>query len=138
MLPRPHRLSKKKDVERVSRTGRPVFASLLTLRALPNRLPRSRFAVVAGLKVSKHATVRNLVKRRIREALRREHLPAVSPGWDVAVYAKPNIVGTSYRQIADMLGSTLRRAGILLRPQHNQGARHATRIPTPPRPPMGR
>ncbi len=115
MLSRAHRLHNRRDVERVSRMGRPVHAPSITVRAVPNRLGRTRATVVAGLKASKRATVRNRVKRLVREALRR-HLPSIRTDADLVVYVKPVAVGKSYRELADEVGRTLGRAGLLRGP----------------------
>lgn len=113
MVPRAHRLSAQKDVERVSRRGRPVFVRLLTVRALPNHLPVTRATAVAGLKVSKRSVLRNRAKRLIREAFRREMLPHARPGFDVVIHAKPDIVGKTYHEVADDLGRAMGKAGLL-------------------------
>ena len=115
MLPRPHRLSKQRDVERVSRMGRPVFGPYLTIRAVPNKTGRLRATVVAGLKVSKRSNVRNRVKRLIREVIRR-HLSSIRTDADLVVYVKPHAVGKHHRELADEVGRTLGRAGLLRGP----------------------
>lgn len=112
VLPRAHRLTAKRDVERVSRMGRPVFTPNLTIRAIPNRIGCLRTTVVAGLKVSKRSNVRNRVKRLIREALRR-HLPSIRTDADLVVYVKPSAVGKHYRELADEVGRALDRARLL-------------------------
>lgn len=114
MLTRANRLSRKRDVERVSR-GRPVHAPHLTLRVAPNRLGVVRATVVAGLKVSKRATIRNRAKRIARETIRR-HLAAIQPGTDLVVHLKPSAVGVSYRVISYELGMTMDKARILRAP----------------------
>jgi ribonuclease P protein component len=115
MLPRPHRLSAQRDVKRVSSCGRPVFSSNFTIRCAPNRIGRLRATVVAGLKVSKRSTVRNRVKRLIREAIQR-NLVSIRADADLVVYAKPAAVGKSYQQLAEELGRALSRAHILRGP----------------------
>lgn len=120
MLSRPHRLSKERDVKRVSSQGRPVFGPNLTIRVLQNRASCLRATVVAGLKVSKRATIRNRVKRLVREALRR-HLVSLRPDVDLVIYAKPSAVGKSYRQLAEELGRALDRAHILRGPWGDNG-----------------
>ncbi|MBI4434040.1 ribonuclease P protein component [Candidatus Uhrbacteria bacterium] len=112
MLPRRHRLHIARDVQRVSRTGRPVAALDLTIRFLPNRLPIVRATVVAGLKVSKRSTKRNRAKRLIREVLRR-HLPSIRPGMDLVITAKPSILGKEYADISAEIGNALHRAHLL-------------------------
>lgn len=120
MLPKPHRLSQKRDVERVSRTGRPVFAPNLTIRAIPNRAGCLRTTIVVGLKVSKRSNVRNRVKRLIREVIRR-HIPSIRSDADLVVYVKPSAVGKHYRELADELGMVLDRARILRGPWGDNG-----------------
>ncbi|MBI4450110.1 ribonuclease P protein component [Candidatus Uhrbacteria bacterium] len=115
MLPKTHRLHIQRDVERVSRAGRPVFAPNMTVRFVANRVGRTRMTVVAGLKVSKRSNQRNRAKRLLREAFRR-HRSSVVPGVDLAIYAKPSIIGKTYGVLADELGRTLARANLLARP----------------------
>ncbi|MDO8425042.1 MAG: ribonuclease P protein component [bacterium] len=115
MLPAQHRLRNKRDVERVSRKGRPAFARTLTVRHVANNLPVVRATAVAGLKVSKRATQRNRVKRLIRESLRREFLTRIPPGHDIVVYAKKELIGKTYQEVVDELGYALRKAGLLKR-----------------------
>ncbi|MBI4434949.1 ribonuclease P protein component [Candidatus Uhrbacteria bacterium] len=122
MLPRSHRLSKQRDVERVSQMGRPVFAPHLTIRAVPNRIGRPRATVVAGLKVSKRSNVRNRVKRLVREVIRR-HLPSIRTDADVVIYVKPHAVGKHYRELADEVGRALDRARLLRGPWVDKGVK---------------
>lgn len=119
MLQRANRLTTKRDIERVSRMGRPVHAPNLTIRAIPNRLNLPRATVVAGLKVSKHSTKRNRVKRLIREAIRR-NLAVIHPNADLVVYAKASIVGKNYHAVSEELGRALAKCGILRGPWNDK------------------
>ncbi|MDO8599103.1 MAG: ribonuclease P protein component [bacterium] len=112
MLPRANRLSAKRDVERVSRMGRPVFAPDLTVRCVPNRVGHIRMTVVAGLKVSKRSNERNRAKRLVREAIHR-NLAVIHPNADIVVYAKSSIVGKDYRTVSGALGRAFTKAGLL-------------------------
>lgn len=114
MLARPYRLTTTRDIERASR-GRPAHAPHLTVRAAWSGRPHTRVTIVAGLKVSKRANVRNLVKRRMREAIRR-HWGAILPGADVVIHAKPTAVGIGYHTIAYEIGNALYRAKLLRSP----------------------
>lgn len=114
MLPRAHRLTEKRDFERASR-GRPVNVAHLTIRAVPNNRRSTRVGVVVGLKISKRATVRNLVKRRLREVFHR-HLASIRPGADIVVHVRPSIVGVSYAELASEAGSALHRYQLLAGP----------------------
>lgn len=112
MLTTAHRLTRSADVERVSRRGRPVFGSLLTLRVLPNHLAVTRMTAVAGLKVSKRSVERNRVKRLLREAFR-ARLAHLTPGVDVVIHAKSSMVGKSYHEVYSDLDRALVRSRIL-------------------------
>ena len=92
--------------------GRPVFAPDLTVRYASNRTGAVRATVVAGLKVSKRATVRNRAKRLVREALHR-NLAAIHSGTDLVVYVKASAVGRSYRTMAQELGGAFTKARLL-------------------------
>lgn len=97
--------------------GQAVYGRALGIRFASNNLFESRFAVVVGLKVSKRATKRNLVRRRIRAALRREFVSVVR-GYDVAVMVQPPAVNLSYQDLVAELDVVLRRARLLGNPKH--------------------
>ena len=71
MLPKENRLTKKKEIDAVFKDGKTGFASFLLLKFINNNLNYPRFAIIASNKVSKKAVVRNLLRRRIREILRK-------------------------------------------------------------------
>jgi ribonuclease P protein component len=69
MLPKANRLTKKKDFDVVFRGGKTVRGDFLMAKVLESQLPASRFGFVVSKKVSSKATVRNKVKRRLRDAV---------------------------------------------------------------------
>lgn len=67
--------------------GRSVRNRLLQLRYVSNkRYPEGRATVIVGKKVVKSAVVRNRIRRRIYEVLRR-HWGKISPETDLAITA---------------------------------------------------
>ncbi len=94
----------------VFQRGRVYSDQLLSMRVLPNGLPYVRCGLVVGRKVGK-ATVRNKVKRRLREGMRRLGLRS---GWDVVVVARPPAAQATYSGLMASVASLLRRAGLLL------------------------
>ncbi len=71
MLPRPVRLTKKKDFTRLALKGRSVFGPYATLRIVETRPnEKGKVAFITSTKVMKLAVDRNRAKRRMREAVR--------------------------------------------------------------------
>ncbi len=112
MLPKPNRLHLDKDIKTLFAKGRGVFDVRCGLKFRKNGLDLSRFAVVAGTKVSKNAVVRNRVRRQIREVIRLR-LAEIRPGFDVMVLVRKEAVGSPYEELEKRLVATLKKAGIL-------------------------
>ena len=122
-LPKPNRLKHRLDFKAVYRYGGRHTAQHLYIRALgpsgspsdnglKNKsdnlppLPPTRFGVSISQKVSKRAVVRNLIKRRIRAALRRL-LPRMREGWRVVIVGRPSIVECEFCQFLQELEQSL-------------------------------
>jgi ribonuclease P protein component len=109
-LRRIQRLRSPRDFERVRRRGRHVSGALLSLglarQAQPDAPTRIGFAVskrVGG------AVVRNRVKRRLRESVRRQ-LSTLAPGWDLVIAARPDAARADYTAVDADLRALLARA----------------------------
>ena len=103
------RLTRAADFAAVRRRGRRRSDALLVLIARRNGLSVTRFGFPVGKRVGK-AVVRNLVRRRIKEAAR---LAPVRSGWDVVVSARSRAASADYHQLNRSLTALLRRAGLL-------------------------
>lgn len=112
MLPQAHRLRLEKDIKTLFARGKSVFGSLVGLKFSKNNLSVSRFAVVAGVKVSKKAVVRNRLKRQVR-AIVQEALPRVAAGYDVLLFLKPSAVGKPFDELEAQVLASLKKAKIL-------------------------
>jgi ribonuclease P protein component len=84
---------------------------LLTARFRRTDLETTRFGLSTGRALG-GAVVRNLVRRRLREALR-VMAPSFQPGWDVLIIARPSIVGADYDALVGALRRTLSKGGAL-------------------------
>ena len=107
-MKRSFRLKKSADFERVRRQGKSFPHPLIVLIALPNDLPLSRYAVVAGKRFGK-AVQRNRAKRVIRAVLQ-NHLSEINPGWDLILIARQPMAEANYMQIHEAILNTLDRA----------------------------
>ncbi|MEK7643136.1 MAG: ribonuclease P protein component [Patescibacteria group bacterium] len=73
MFPRRERLRKSQDITYVLRRGRRITSPLFRITLAPRRDQRLQVLVVCGKKVDKRSTVRNKLKRMVRELLRTKH-----------------------------------------------------------------
>jgi len=116
MLPRIHRLSADKDFSRLFSKGRVWNGRGLGIKAVKNGLSVSRIGFVVSTKVSKRAVVRNKIKRRMREVVRK-HLPGLFRGADIAFIARNEAVTMEFADFANEILSLLIRSGLLEKPK---------------------
>lgn len=112
MLTRKHRLTKQKDFDNVFKRGHSFFVKEVGIKVARNDLDCSRFGFVVSNKVSKKATVRNEIKRRLREVVRLA-LPEIREGIDGVVVARPGIGELDYREIEERVIKCLRNLRLL-------------------------
>lgn len=89
-----------------------MFFPSLRLKYLGNNLGFSRFAVVASVKVSKKATVRNRLKRQIREIIRLNK-EKIKPSHDLVIAANARALDKDYQQLQTELFSLFFKAKLL-------------------------
>ena len=118
-LPKPHRLRRRQDFQKVYQQGKlhqQVHLTLRSLRYLPTsvteNLPATRFGISVSTKVSKKAVVRNLLKRQVKAALR-QLLPQITSGWSVTIGVRPSAQGCEYVEILRELEQLLAAAEVL-------------------------
>lgn len=111
MLKRIYRLSKQKDFKDIFKNGAFFSGPKLSLRIRKNNLSFSRFAVVAGLKISKKAVERNRLRRQIWEILR-TNINGIKKGFDIVIITKISLLNQKYRQIESEISEIFKKAGI--------------------------
>ena len=109
-MDRERRLRKKAEFLSVQRQGRWWANSLAVIRVLPNELGANRFGFLVSRRVGE-AVVRNLVKRRLKEIVRRETL---REGFDVVFIARPGLREATFKQTGDAVRNLLRRSRVAL------------------------
>lgn len=108
-----YRLRATADFERVRREGSTWTHALFVLSALPNELAYNRYGFVVGRRIGR-AVERNLIKRRMREAVRaRLQKGEIVDGWDIVLIARRPIRDASFQQVDQAIGLLLRRAGLV-------------------------
>ena len=113
MLSSSNRLHKKTDIERVFKRGRAVYQGGLGLHFALLNLPTPRFTVVVSLKVSKKANQRNLLKRRMREILRRAIVPRLAKNIDGIILTKAELLNLSFAELKKLTIGLFEKARVL-------------------------
>jgi len=91
-------LSKKKDFDRVFKAGRSCFDKVIGLKAAPNELKQHRLGIIISSKVSKKAVERNLLKRRLKEIIKKE-LVEISVDYDLVLVALPGACAKTFAEL---------------------------------------
>lgn len=112
MLAKKYRLSAEKDINRFfglsfkKANGQSASSKNLLIKTLPNQLGHSRFGFIVNLKVDKRAVVRNLLKRRLREIVKKQLKKINSPA-DFLTLALPPAKKLDYhdleKEVIDLL-----------------------------------
>ncbi len=127
-FPRERRLRSAADFAAVRQRGRRVSSAHLTLSyARRSEAHEAEAFTRVGFSVSKRvgsAVQRNLVKRRLREQVRRL-LWNVAPAWDMIITAKPGAAEVDYATLGAETLDMLTRARLLM----NGDARRADMSP---------
>lgn len=112
VLQRRYRLIGKKDFQKVFKKGRGLKEDFLFLKMVKNNLTKKRFGFIVSGKISKKATLRNKIKRRLRELIRRK-VEKIKEGVDVVLIALPGLEKKGFWQIGEILDNLLKKASVL-------------------------
>jgi ribonuclease P protein component len=104
----------------VREQGRRWVQPGVILGGRPNHIGTTRCAFIVSSKLGP-ATVRNRVRRRLREAVRLCYRH-ISPGWDLVWIARPPLLEADFRGIFAAVEGLLRQANLW---QASQGSEHA-------------
>lgn len=102
MLPKINRIKRKKDFSAIFAKSKSFKDKIFILKAAKNNLGINRFGFVVSQKVSKKATVRNKIRRRLSEAINLES-PNIKTGTDVVVIALPGIEKKEFSEIKQVI-----------------------------------
>ncbi len=100
-FPREHRLTVKRAFDQVFKEGVRSRDAHFTVLARPNDSDVARLGLAVSRKTARHATVRNRIKRHVRESFRlaHRHLPAA----DFVVIAKAPSASLEAQAMRDSL-----------------------------------
>lgn len=93
---------KKKDIDKIFKEGKGVKEDFLILKAIKNNLRIYRFGFIISQKVSKKASIRNKIRRRLREVARIKKKNR-GEGRDILFIALPGIEKKEFKQIKEVI-----------------------------------
>ena len=134
MLPRPLRLTKKKDFMILATKGRSIFGPYATLRIVETKKgAKGKIAFIISTKIFKRAVDRNLTKRRSREAVR-SLLSEVPPGVNLLFVLKPEARDVEHTKLIEEFKRLMTKVPeALLKPAKpsSRGVKHRSKMGQP-------
>lgn len=113
MLPKPNRLTQKKDVKRVMIKGRAFFVKefgIKSIRKQSNLL--SKVGIIVPKKLARAAVLRNRIKRQVRHIFLK-HIDQIQPGYDIIFMARPDFLKLKFDEMEEKIISVLKRIKLL-------------------------
>lgn len=112
MLPKKNRLTRKKDFDLVFKKGKSFKEDFLILRAVGSKTEDCRFGIVVSKKISKKATVRNRVKRKLR-ALTELKIKKIKKGTDIIFIALPGLERKEFSEVEKTINSLFKKSKLI-------------------------
>ena len=88
--------------------GRSWTSREVVVRALPNSLGITRYGLTVSRRIGK-AVIRNKIKRRLREIIRKTGL---KPGWDIVIIARNTAASADFATLGRSVDNLLMKAGL--------------------------
>lgn len=111
MLPEKNRLKKKKDFEKVFKEGKGFKEDFLYLKIAANSVKAPRFGFAVSKKFSKKATIRNQIKRRIRELVK-ARLSLIKKNVDGVIVVIPGLEKKDFWELEEIINKLFSKAGL--------------------------
>jgi ribonuclease P protein component len=106
MLPKKNRLRKGASFKNIYKSGKRLSTPYFTLFYLQNKKNiHPQIGIIVSNKIGK-ATVRNKVKRRIREIIQSE-LENISNNLQIIILTKPTVANLRFQELKEKIVSTL-------------------------------
>lgn len=102
MLPQANRLHKDKEIKRLVQKGKTFFLPqfIIKYQVVTGSVPQIGFVI--STRVDKRAVVRNKLKRRLREIVRKL-LPDLEKNYAILVIAKKSALGLKFEELKKQL-----------------------------------
>ncbi|MDA1215726.1 MAG: ribonuclease P protein component [Chloroflexi bacterium] len=107
------RLRRQRDFQALREQGVSRAHHLLVLRTTPNKLAYSRFGFAISRRVARKAVVRNKLRRRLQDLVRRAPMQG---GWDMLFIARTAAPTATFDELQQALANVMERANGLTPP----------------------
>lgn len=111
MLPKVNRIKKKKDFEVIFKKAKSFKNNFLILKTTSNSIETKRFGFIVSQKVSKKAVVRNLIRRRLNEAVK-INFDNVKDGFDCVFIVLSGAVKEDFSEVKKSVKILLEKANL--------------------------
>jgi ribonuclease P protein component len=119
------RLRRSADIARCRNNGSKLYSKHFLVIAAPGASAASRIAVAVTTKIEKRATVRNLIKRRIKD-LFRKHRHELTEVLDLLIVARRDVQQCGFDDYQrEILGALRSRGYLPKRSSSSKDAKHA-------------
>ena len=108
MLPKAARIRLTRDFERVFSARRSLSGRFVRMAFVSEIGSQSRLGIITSTKVSKKATIRNKLRRRVRSIIA-PALPLLKPYVDIVVMCQPAAATASFKDFENDVRSCLHR-----------------------------
>ncbi|MFA6190472.1 MAG: ribonuclease P protein component [Candidatus Staskawiczbacteria bacterium] len=120
MLPKINRIRKKKDFESIFKNSKSFKNNLFIFKITKNELDINRFGFIISSKVSKRATIRNKIRRRLAEIIKKEinsanQVEKLKNGKDVVIIALRGIEKKEFPILEEAVKNTIIKSGLYLK-----------------------
>ena len=120
MLPKINRIKKKKDFESIFKNSRSFKNNLFILKIKENNLGLNRVGFVVSQKISKRAVIRNKVRRRLSEIIKKE-INNIPLGTDLVFITLAGIDKKEFSEIKEAVNNILIKVGLITRNYNPSG-----------------
>lgn len=112
MLPQNNRLKKNENIRKVLDKGKRFKEDFLILKIRANNLKQTRFAFIVSQRFSKKATLRNKIRRKLRELVSSK-LKTLKKGLDAIIIAVPGLETKDFWEIDETMNKLFKKAKII-------------------------
>jgi ribonuclease P protein component len=114
-----NRLRKNEDFKKVYKYGKNYYNRNLIMYIMKNELEDTRIGFTVSKKIG-NSVVRNRVKRRIKEIVRK-NLKSIKEGYDIILIPKKNVSEINHKELENAIFHIFKLANVLKNQGENNG-----------------